>query len=84
MEEIERTDLLILALLLHDVGKVNPEDDHVSASLEVAMKVCRTFELPPEDEEMVCFLVAYHLDLSAVMRRDIFDPETMQGSGQAG
>jgi [protein-PII] uridylyltransferase len=35
--------------------------------------------LPPEDEDMVCFLVAYHLDLSAVMRRDIFDPETIQG-----
>ena len=41
------------------------------------MKVCRKFELPPEDEEMVCFLVAYHLDLSGAMRRDIFDPETI-------
>ena len=77
MEEIERTDLLILALLLHDLGKAKPDEDHVSASLEVAMKVCRRFELPPEDEEMVCFLVAYHLDLSSVMRRDIFDPETI-------
>jgi [protein-PII] uridylyltransferase len=28
---------------------------------------------------MVCFLVAYHLDLSAAMRRDIFDPETIHG-----
>ena len=43
------------------------------------MKVCRTFGLPPEDEDMVCFLVAYHLDLSAAMRRDIFDPETIHG-----
>ncbi len=77
VEEIERPDLLILALLLHDVGKAKLDDDHVSASLEVAMKVCRRFELPPEDEEMVCFLVAYHLDLSAAMRRDIFDPETI-------
>jgi [protein-PII] uridylyltransferase len=77
VDEIERPDLLILALLLHDLGKAKPDDDHVSASLEVAMKVCRTFELSPEDEEMVCFLVAYHLDLSSVMRRDIFDPETI-------
>jgi [protein-PII] uridylyltransferase len=76
-EEIERPDLLILALLLHDVGKAKLNDDHVSASLEVAMKVCRRFELPPEDEEMVCFLVAYHLEISAAMRRDIFDPETI-------
>jgi [protein-PII] uridylyltransferase len=78
-EEIERLDLLILALLLHDVGKAKPDEEHVSASLEVAMKVCRTFELPPEDEDMVCFLIAYHLDISAVMRRDIFDPETIHG-----
>jgi [protein-PII] uridylyltransferase len=73
--EIEQLDLLILALLLHDVGKAKLDDDHVSASLEVAMKVCRKFELSPEDEDTVCFLVAYHLDLSAAMRRDIFDPE---------
>jgi [protein-PII] uridylyltransferase len=80
VEEIERLDLLILALLLHDVGKAKPsDDDHVSASLEVAVKVCRKFELPPDDEELVCFLIAYHLDLSAAMRRDIFDPETIQG-----
>jgi [protein-PII] uridylyltransferase len=77
VEEIDRLDLLILALLLHDVGKAKPDDDHVSASLEIAMKVCRRFGLSPEDEDMVCFLVAYHLDLSAAMRRDIFDPETI-------
>ena len=77
-EEVGRLDLLLLALLLHDLGKGEPEEeDHVSASLEVAMQVCKRFELPPEDEEMVCFLVAYHLDLSAAMRRDIFDPETI-------
>lgn len=79
VEEIERLDLLILALLLHDVGKAKLDDDHVCASLEVAIKVCRKFELPAEDEEIVCFLVAYHLDLSAAMRRDIFDPETIHG-----
>jgi len=75
--ELERLDLLILALLLHDVGKARQTDDHLTASLEVAMEVCRRFEFPPEDEEMVCFLVAYHMDLSAAMRRDIFDPETI-------
>ncbi len=77
VEEIERLDLLVLALLLHDVGKAKQDDDHVSASLETAMHVCRSFDLPPEDEDMVCFLIAYHLDLSAAMRRDIFDPETI-------
>ena len=77
VEEIERLDLLILALLLHDVGKAKLDGDHVSASLETAMQVCRRFGLPPEDEDMVCFLVAYHLDLSVAMRRDIFDPETI-------
>ena len=79
VEEIERLDLLMLALLLHDVGKAANSEDHVSSSLEIAMKVCREFDLGPEDEEMVCFLVAYHLDISAAMRRDIFDPETIHG-----
>jgi [protein-PII] uridylyltransferase len=78
-EEIERLDLLLLAILLHDVGKAGNSEDHVSTSLEIAMKVCREFDLPPEDAEMVCFLVAYHMDLSAAMRRDIFDPETIHG-----
>jgi [protein-PII] uridylyltransferase len=77
VEEIERLDLLILALLLHDVGKAKSGDDHVTASLEIAMQVCRNYGLTPEEEEMVCFLVGYHLDLSAAMRRDIFDPETI-------
>ncbi|PSH04618.1 MAG: [protein-PII] uridylyltransferase [Acidobacteria bacterium] len=82
VDEIERLDLLILAVLLHDVGKAKADDDHVTGSLEVARKVCRRFELPPEDEDMVCFLVASHLDLSAVMRRDIFAPETIRGLAQ--
>ncbi|MDR3764683.1 MAG: [protein-PII] uridylyltransferase [Acidobacteriota bacterium] len=77
MEEIERPDLLMLALLLHDVGKGVSDEEHVMAGLEIAMQVCRTFGLAPEEEEMVCYLVGYHLDLSAAMRRDIFDPETI-------
>jgi [protein-PII] uridylyltransferase len=79
VDEIERIDLLILALLLHDLGKSTNDDDHVSASLEITTKVCQRFQLPPEDEDMVSFLIAYHLDLSAAMRRDIFDPETIHG-----
>jgi [protein-PII] uridylyltransferase len=75
--EVERLDLLLLALLLHDIGKALPEDEHVAASLEIAMKVCRRYALAADEEEMVCFLVAYHLDLSQAMRRDIFDPETI-------
>jgi [protein-PII] uridylyltransferase len=77
VDELERLDLLILALLLHDLGKAQPNDDHVGAGLEIAMQVCRRFGLSPEEEDMVCFLVAYHLDLSVAMRRDIFDPETI-------
>jgi [protein-PII] uridylyltransferase len=77
VDEVEQLDLLILALMLHDVGKAKLSDDHLSASLEIANEVCRRFQLPPEDEDTVCFLVAYHLDLSIAMRRDIFDPETI-------
>lgn len=79
VEETERLDLLGLAVLLHDVGKAGVNEDHVVASLEVAKGVCRRFQLTPEEEDTVCFLVGCHMDLSAAMRRDIFDPETTLG-----
>jgi [protein-PII] uridylyltransferase len=81
--EIERPDLLYLAMLLHDVGKAGSAESHVDASLEAATRVCAALELPPEECETVCFLIAYHLDMSAAMRRDIFDPATLKHLAQA-
>ncbi len=74
LDELEQPDLLYLALLLHDTGKGAKSDSHVTASLEIAERCLDRLELDPPDRETVLFLIGHHLDLSAAMRRDIFDP----------
>lgn len=74
LDEIEQPELLYLALLLHDTGKGAPSDNHVVASIEIAKKALERLELDPLDRETVLFLIERHLDMSAALRRDIFDP----------
>ncbi|MGE5326198.1 MAG: HD domain-containing protein, partial [Deltaproteobacteria bacterium] len=77
--ELERPDLLYLALLFHDVGKGLTPGEHVSGSIEAVERVFERFSLPAEDCETVRFLIRDHLMMSAtVLRRDIFDPETVR------
>ena len=78
LEELERPELLYLALLLHDVGKGTPSENHVTASLEIAVQCLERLDLDPADRETVLFLIGSHLDVSATLRRDIFDPETIK------
>jgi [protein-PII] uridylyltransferase len=74
----ERRDLLILSLLLHDVGKGMPVENHVTGSLTALDSAARRLKLSPEEEAEVHFLIEHHLDMSAtVQRRDIFDPATV-------
>jgi [protein-PII] uridylyltransferase len=74
----ERRDLLILSLLLHDVGKGMPVENHVTGSLAALDSAARRLNLSPEEKEEVHFLIEHHLDMSAtVQRRDIFDPATV-------
>src|SRR5713226_7081137 len=74
----ERRDLLILSLLLHDVGKGMPVDNHVSGSLEALESAADRLNLSAEEKAEVHFLIERHLEMSAtVQRRDIFDPATV-------
>ena len=45
LDGLERPDLLFLALLLHDVGKGMPDDDHVTGSLQAAATVLERLRL---------------------------------------
>jgi [protein-PII] uridylyltransferase len=75
---VERRDLLILALLLHDVGKGMPVENHVAGSLEALTSAAHRLKLSDEEIAEVHFLIEHHLDMSAtVQRRDIFDPSTV-------
>ena len=78
LDGLERPDLLFLALLLHDVGKGMPADDHVTGSLQAAASVLERLRLEPVDRETVIFLIGNHLRMSATTRRqDIFDPKVV-------
>ncbi len=79
LEELEKPELLYLTLLLHDVGKGVPGTNHVVTSLEIGHKCMERLGLEPADREVISFLIASHLEISAVLRRDIYDPATIQG-----
>jgi [protein-PII] uridylyltransferase len=75
---VDRRDLLILALLLHDVGKGMPVDNHVTGSLEALDSAAARLRLSAYEKDEVHFLIEHHLDMSETMqRRDIFDPGTV-------
>jgi [protein-PII] uridylyltransferase len=74
----ERRDLLIFSLLLHDVGKGMPVDNHVTGSIAALDTAAARLDLSPEEKAEIHFLIEHHLDMSAtVQRRDIFDPATV-------
>nr|MDP9146912.1 HD domain-containing protein [Acidobacteriota bacterium] len=75
---VERRDLLILTMLLHDVGKGMAVDNHVTGSLEALESAAKRLKLSEEEKTEVHFLIKHHLDMSATMqRRDIFDQGTV-------
>ena len=77
LDELEQTELLYLALLLHDTGKGFPSDNHVEASLQVAEQCLERLDLEDSERETILFLIANHLEMSATLRRDIFHRETI-------
>ena len=77
LPEIERLDLFLLALLMHDTGKARRNGNHASSSVELCESLFARLELDPEERETVRRVIRNHLEMSAAMRRDIFDAETV-------
>ncbi len=76
--EVARPDLLLLAALLHDVGKGWPGDHSVTGAV-MARDVGRRMGLPEPDVELVASAVRHHLLLPMVAtRRDLDDPVTVK------
>jgi [protein-PII] uridylyltransferase len=75
--ELEDAELLYLALLLHDTGKAVPGGNHVVASLEIAGRCLDRLDVDSGERAEVLFLIGSHLEMSAQLRRDIFNPETV-------
>ncbi len=78
LDELEQPDLLYLALLLHDTGKGTKPGNHIAGSHELAEACMARLDLDAPDRETVLFLIDRHLELSAGLRRDIFDPENIR------
>ncbi len=76
--DVSRPDLLLLAALLHDIGKGWPGDHSVSGEV-VARDVCKRVGLGEADVQLVADAVRHHLLLPDVAtRRDLDDPMTVQ------
>ena len=74
---LDRPELLVLALLLHDAGKIMGSG-HVARGAMMVPAVCHRLGLDEAATEEVHFLVAQHLLLSDASRmRDIHDPELL-------
>jgi [protein-PII] uridylyltransferase len=78
LAEVPAPELLVLALLLHDVGK-GSEGDHAEVSARMAESVLDTLQLDDASRETVVFLIRHHLRMSQVaFRRDTEDPEVVR------
>lgn len=69
---------LILALLLHDVGK-SRGGKHSDESARMAARAMKRFRFEPDEINTVVFLIRNHLAMSAVIfRRDLEDEEVVR------
>ncbi len=79
LPEIDRLDLFLLTLLLHDTGKARRNEEHVGPSIELADALLARLEFDGEEREAVIQLIRLHLEMSNALRRDIFDHENVRG-----
>jgi [protein-PII] uridylyltransferase len=78
LRELPHPELLYLAALLHDTGKGRSTGDHTHESARMAESVMERLELDAYESGLVVSLIANHLEMSAALRRDIFDEETVR------
>src|SRR6266545_4095897 len=78
LNDVERPDLLMLGMLLHDIGKGRGHG-HVAKGIPLIEELTRRIGLSLDDADKVVFLVAHHLTMShTAQRRDIDDPKTVE------
>src|ERR1700744_2091961 len=78
LPEIDRLDLFLLALLLHDIGKGRRTGEHTVQSVELADSFLARLDFDNEERETVLKLIRQHLEMSNALRRDIFDLENVR------
>ena len=78
IRELQNPALLYMAALLHDMGKGRAGADHAAESARLAQSILLRLEMDAYDSGMLVRLIESHLEMSAALRRDIFDPETVR------
>lgn len=76
--DLPHPELLLLASLLHDTGKGHAAADHSVASARMAASVLQRLELDSYETGLVLELIRNHLEMSAALRRDVYDQETIR------
>ena len=73
LENLSDPYILILAILFHDLGKIEG-DVHTEASVRITRQICARIGIPAEDEERIAFLVQHHTLMTNISQyRDIDD-----------
>jgi len=79
LRDLQQPGLLYLVALLHDTGKGRSSGDHAMESVRMAENVLSRLELDGYESNLVLRLIGSHLEMSAALRRDIFDTDTVRG-----
>lgn len=77
LREVTRPDLLLVAALLHDIGKTGA-GDHAAVGARIAGSAAAAMGFDPDDAALVALLVRHHLLLvDTATGRDLDDPRTV-------
>ncbi|MFJ9418317.1 [protein-PII] uridylyltransferase [Streptomyces sp. NPDC101227] len=80
---VHRPDLLLIAALLHDIGKGRP-GDHSAAGEPLARDIAARLGFEARDTAVIGALVRHHLLLiETATRRDLDDPATVRAVAEA-
>ena len=79
MSQCTHFDVLCLAALIHDAGKMIPGTDHSESGMELVGRVAARLRLPQEKREILEILVRHHLLLVRTARlQDLKSPGVIQ------
>jgi [protein-PII] uridylyltransferase len=78
LRELPHPELLFLAALLHDTGKGHRTGRHAMESARMARNVLARLEVDAYESGLVLEIIRHHLEMSAALRRDVFDQETIR------
>ncbi len=76
---IKRKDVLLLATLLHDIGKGQDEGRHTASGADIAFKEAASLGYSRGEAEEIAFLVESHLIMPRIaFSRDLADPHLIE------